>query len=105
MSKSNSEQVKYSDYFEMINPIQLSIEYYFPPNFGRFRPIIYIRLYLPKKLPSSNVYRIFEVKKWLNMNSKSDKESRSCGDIAFLSEIIANSIYWQAISSQEQHQF
>jgi len=30
------------------------------------------------------------------MNSKTDKESRSCNDIAFLSEIMANSMYWQA---------
>ena len=29
------------------------------------------------------------------MNSKPDKENRSCDDIAFLSEIIANSRYWQ----------
>jgi hypothetical protein len=39
--------------------------------------------------------RIFEEKKWLNLNSKPDKECRKCGDIVFLSEIIANYMYWQ----------
>jgi len=29
------------------------------------------------------------------MNCKTDKESRSCDDIAFLSEIITNYRYWQ----------
>jgi hypothetical protein len=29
------------------------------------------------------------------MNSKRGKESRSCDDIAFLSEIIVNFIFWQ----------
>ena len=29
------------------------------------------------------------------MNSKTDKEDRSCDDIAFLSEIIADSRFWQ----------
>jgi len=33
----------------------------------------------------------------LNMNFKTDKEDRSCDDIAFLSEIITNSRYWQVI--------
>jgi hypothetical protein len=31
------------------------------------------------------------------MNSKPDKEDRRCDDIAFLSEIIDNFIFWQAI--------
>jgi len=34
----------------------------------------------------------------LNMNSKTDKKSGSCDDIAFLSEIITNSKYWQICS-------
>jgi len=34
---------------------------------------------------------LFEVKKWLNMEPKTDKESRSGDDITFLSEIITNS--------------
>ena len=29
------------------------------------------------------------------MNSKTDKEDRNCDDIAFLSEIIADSRFWQ----------
>ncbi|CAB1057505.1 hypothetical protein D1BOALGB6SA_2258 [Olavius sp. associated proteobacterium Delta 1] len=37
------------------------------------------------------------LKIFLNMNSKTDKEDRSCNDIAFLSEIIANFRFWQAI--------
>ncbi len=43
----------------------------------------------------SGFYKIFEVKKWLNMNSKPDKECERSGDIIYLSEIITNSIYWQ----------
>ena len=31
------------------------------------------------------------------MNSKTDKEDRSCDDIAFLSEIIVDFIFWQEI--------
>ncbi len=31
------------------------------------------------------------------MNFKTDKEDRSCDDIAFLSEIIANFRFWQVI--------
>jgi hypothetical protein len=41
--------------------------------------------------------KLFEFKKWLNMEPKTDKERRSCDDIVFLSEIITNSIYWQEI--------
>ena len=39
------------------------------------------------------------------MNSKTDKESRSCDDIAFLSEIIANFIFWQEINRQDLVKF
>jgi hypothetical protein len=42
----------------------------------------------------SEVYKIFEVKISLNMTSKTDKEDRSCDDIAFLSEIIVNFRFW-----------
>jgi hypothetical protein len=45
--------------------------------------------------------REFDGKICLNMNSKTDKENRSCDDIAFLSEIIANLIFWQEIVCQE----
>ena len=45
----------------------------------------------------SGVYKIFEVKICLNMNSKTDKENRSYDDIAFLSEIIVNFRFWQGI--------
>jgi hypothetical protein len=41
--------------------------------------------------------REFDEKKWLNMNSRPDKECEKRGDIVLLSEIIANSIYWQAM--------
>jgi hypothetical protein len=49
--------------------------------------------------------KLFEVKKWLNMESKTDKESRSCDDITFLSEIITNSRYWQEIFRREYVKF
>jgi hypothetical protein len=39
-------------------------------------------------------------KKWLNMEPKTDKESRSCDDITLAFEIITNSIYWQAIKKK-----
>ena len=39
------------------------------------------------------------------MNSKTDKESRSCDDIAFLSEIITNSRYWQVICNWNSVKF
>jgi hypothetical protein len=44
--------------------------------------------------------KLFEFKKWLNMEPKTDKENRGCDDIAFLSEIIANSRYWQETCSR-----
>jgi hypothetical protein len=37
------------------------------------------------------------------MNSKTDKEDRSCDDIAFLSEIIADFRLWQEIATQVSH--
>jgi hypothetical protein len=43
--------------------------------------------------------KLFEVKKWLNVNSKQDKEYGRGHDITLLSEIIANSRYWQAITT------
>ena len=91
--------------------------------FCRFESAIYI---LRKELLSSDIYKIFEVKKWwnrndfrisertnprshlkrefdekkwLNMNSKPDKECEKRDDIVLLSEIIANSIYWQVTAS------
>ena len=42
--------------------------------------------------------KLFEFKKWLNMEPKTVKESKSCDDITLLSEIITNSIYWQVVS-------
>jgi hypothetical protein len=47
--------------------------------------------------------REFDEKKWLNMNSKPDKECEKRGDIVLLSEIIANSIYWQVSTSLKNH--
>ncbi len=38
---------------------------------------------------------LFEIKKWLNMNSKQDKEYGRGDDITLLNEIITNSIVWQ----------
>ena len=97
--------------------------------FCRFESAIYI---LRKELLSSDIYKIFEVKKWwnrndfrisertnprshlkrefdekkwLNMNSKPDKECEKRGDIVLLSEIIANSIYWQEIWHQRSIKF
>jgi len=52
-----------------------------------------------KNRPFRMYTKLFGVKKWLNMEPKTDKENRSCDDIAFLSEIIANSRYWQVMSS------
>ena len=39
------------------------------------------------------------------MNSKTDKENRSYDDIAFLSEIIANSRFWQEIFKDRNSNF
>ena len=39
------------------------------------------------------------------MNSKPDKEDRRCDDIAFLSEIIDNFIFWQEIVRRESVKF
>jgi len=44
-----------------------------------------------KNCPIWMYTKLFEVKKWLNMESKTDKESRRGDDITFLSEIITNS--------------
>ena len=49
---------------------------------------------------SARSYKIFKAKICLNMNSKTDKEDRSCDDIAFLSEIITNSKYRHEIFNQ-----
>ena len=38
--------------------------------------------------------------KWLNMNPKPSKRLELHGDIVFLSEIIANSMYWQVTLTQ-----
>ena len=48
----------------------------------------------------SKIHKIFKAKICLNMNSKTDKENRSCDDIAFLSEIIENFRFWQEIVPQ-----
>ena len=44
-----------------------------------------------KNCPVRMYTKLFDVKKWLNMESKTDKESRRDDDITFLSEIITNS--------------
>ena len=44
-----------------------------------------------KNCPIWMYTKLFEVKKWLNMESKTDKKSRRGDDITFLSEIITNS--------------
>jgi hypothetical protein len=41
------------------------------------------------------IAKFMRLKICLNMNAKTDREDRSCDDIAFLSEIIANFMYWQ----------
>jgi len=43
--------------------------------------------------------KLFELKKWLNMNLKPDKGQEQHEDILFLSEIITNSMYWQKSTS------
>ena len=53
----------------------------------------------------SGVYKIFEVKICLNMNSKTDKENRSYDDIAFLSEIIVNFRFWQVSEIFREQKF
>ena len=50
-----------------------------------------------KNCPIWMYTKLFEVKKWLNMNSKQDKEYRRGDDITLLTEIIMNSRYWQAV--------
>ena len=45
-----------------------------------------------KNCPIWMYTKLFEVKKWLNMESKTDKEGRRGDDIGFLSEIITNFI-------------
>ena len=54
---------------------------------------------MPEKLvrPGSDAYEIFKVKLCLNISSKTDKENRSCDDMAFLSEIIVNFRFWQGV--------
>ena len=47
-------------------------------------------IYRDKNCPVRMYTKLFEFKKLLNMEPKTDKESRSCDDITFLSEIIAN---------------
>jgi hypothetical protein len=49
--------------------------------------------------------KLFEVKKWLNMNSKQDKEYGRGDDITLLSEIIKDSRYWQEIVRGESIKF
>jgi len=49
--------------------------------------------------------KLFEFKKWLNMELKTDKERRSCDDITFLSEIITNSRSWQEITGLVVEEF
>ncbi|MGD2014684.1 MAG: hypothetical protein PVG84_13090, partial [Desulfobacterales bacterium] len=46
-----------------------------------------------KNYPIWMYTKLFEVKKWLNMNSKQDKEYGKGDYITLLSEIITNSIY------------
>ena len=53
----------------------------------------------------SEVYKIFKAKICLNMNSKTDKETRSYNYIAFLSEIIANFRFWQVICNRNSVKF
>ena len=43
--------------------------------------------------PRSHLIREIDEIKWLNMDSKQDKECEERGDIVFLSEIITNSMY------------
>jgi len=56
-------------------------------------------------MPGSDVCEIYEVKICLNMNSKTDKDDRSCDDIAFLSEIIVNFIFFSKITSPRHPSF
>ena len=51
-----------------------------------------------KNYPIGMYTKLFEVKKWLNMNSKQDKEYGRGDDITLLSEIIANLRFWQVRS-------
>ena len=48
-----------------------------------------------KNCPIWMYTKLFEVKKWLNMNSKQDKEYGRGDDITLLSEIITNSTYYK----------
>jgi hypothetical protein len=48
-----------------------------------------------KNCPVRMNTKLFEFKKRLNMEPKTDKERSSRDDITFLSEIITNSRYWQ----------
>jgi hypothetical protein len=51
-----------------------------------------------KKRPVDMSAKFMRFKKWLNMNSKPDKECEIRDEIALLSEILANSICWQSVS-------
>jgi hypothetical protein len=46
-------------------------------------------------LPGPDVYKIFDVERWLHLNSKPDNKCVNCEDIILVSEIITNSRYWQ----------
>ena len=58
-----------------------------------------------KNCPIWMYTKLFEVKKWLNMNSKQDKEYGRGDDITLLSEIIMNSRYWQVICNRNSVKF
>jgi hypothetical protein len=51
------------------------------------------------------IAKFMRLKIFLNMNSKTNKEDRSCDDIAFLSEIISDFIFWQEYQKIVKHFF
>jgi hypothetical protein len=48
-----------------------------------------------KKRLVQMIAKFTRLKICLNMNSKTDKDDRSCDDLAFLSEIISDFRFWQ----------
>ena len=90
--------VKLQQYEDCVGEIYNGRDFQICPENLKYRDLIF--LWIWKRNPhtainydqfSSEVYKIFDVKKWLNMNSKPDNKCENSDDIILLSEIITNS--------------
>jgi hypothetical protein len=54
-------------------------------------------IFPPMETKDDKPKRKFDEIKWLNLDDKPENEIAKRGDIVLLSEIIANTMYWQAI--------